>query len=232
VRSRSKTVVAALSITGLAVVGMDAVTYAGTGDSLILGQGNSANQTTHVKSTGNGPALSLHAKGKRPALAVDSTTKIRKLNADQVDGKGAAALQNNVRVYTDSFGSNLGSTLWRLPDFPNGRYLATYDVFLDNSSGTTANPADAHCYFIRGGTPAVYSGYTQTTSTIYSMGLSAADVINKTNADWYLECIVDNAWDIFPRLPIRVTLTRIDKAIGGTLPVVLPSAVSGRTLGR
>jgi hypothetical protein len=89
--TRAKTFAAVVGIAALAVVGVDAGTYAGTGDSLILGKLNKAGKTTHVTSTGKGPALSLHAKGNRPALAVDSKSKIRRLNADRLDGVDSAA---------------------------------------------------------------------------------------------------------------------------------------------
>jgi hypothetical protein len=60
-RSRAKTIVAAVGITALAIVGLDTYTYAGTGDSLILGKLNKSHKTTHIKNTGKGPALGSKA---------------------------------------------------------------------------------------------------------------------------------------------------------------------------
>lgn len=231
-RTRTKTVIAALSVTALAVVGMDAATYAGTGDSLLLGKfNNKTNRTTHIHNTGNGPALSLHARGNRPALAVDSNRKINRLNADRVDGKHAAGLQNNVRIFTTSSSGSASGHVFELSDFPNGRYQATYDVYMSGASGTPAAPEYGYCYFQRQGTTAAYSGYTSTTSTGAVIGVSGSDILNKNSADWHLICGSSDPWSVSSTLPVRITLTKVDKTIGGALTTTRTQARAG-LLGR
>lgn len=217
-RTRSKTIVAAFAITGLTVVGMDAVTYASTGDSLLLGKSNKAGQTTHVTSSGNGAALALHAKGNRAALAVDSNAKIVKLNADRVDGKEAASLQNNVRISTASTATATEIKTFQLPSFPQGRYLATYSVRMNGSGGSEDAPESGYCYLQSDGSP-TNAGYAETVSINTPLGLNATDVINKNAASWSLFCSASTAWNISTAYPARVTLTRVDKTIGGPLTV-------------
>lgn len=237
-RTRAKTIAAAVGITALAVVGLDTYTYAGTGDSLLLGKLNKANKTTHVTSTGNGPALSLHAKGDRPALAVDSRAKIGKLNADRIDGKDAAALQNNVRVYTVSSGTATdGEMTFDLPNFPNGRYQVTYSVHMQGTSGSATSPSYGYCAFHRESVGPPVSGHTSASSVGPYIGLSASDVItNNVGDDWELSCYAhrdglgDVNWSINTNLPVRMTLTRVDKRIGGnpTISRNAPNALPGR----
>lgn len=225
--TRSAAVAAAL-VAGLAVVGTDAVTYAATGDSLILGKLNKAGRTTHVTNTGNGPALSLHAKGKQPALAVDSATKIVRLNADRVDGRHAAALRNNVRIFTTGSGvaNSNGAVTFRLPSFPAGRYLASYSVHMQFAGGSPANPTVGRCFFIKNGS-SNFVGYATSTSpeAFYYLGVNGTDVINKGQAAWNLHCeayqagVGAKSWQVYSGIPVRVMLTRVDNTIGGNLHV-------------
>jgi hypothetical protein len=231
-RTRAKTAIAAVGITALAVVGLDTYTYAGTGDSLILGKLNKSSKTTHVKSTGKGPALSLHAKGKRPALAVDSKAKIVRLNADRVDGRHAAALQNNVRVYTARTGSSTnGAMEFKLPNVPKGRYQVSYSVFMDGATGSVSNPTLAACYLytLQAG-DWQNSAYTSTIAEGMPAGLSGYDVITKAASPLALYCTTNqhgvgaDDWNIPEWHPVRVTLTRVDRTIGRPLDITRSSA--------
>lgn len=78
--------VSALGI-GLALVfALDYATVAATGQSLVLGQVNKADDTTVVSRTTPGPTLKLKSESGSPPLAVNRTVRINKLNADLVDG--------------------------------------------------------------------------------------------------------------------------------------------------
>jgi hypothetical protein len=224
-RSRAKTFAAVVGITALAVVGIDAGTYAGTGDSLILGKFNKANKATHITSTGNGPALSLHARGTRPALAVDSNTKIVRLNADRLDGREATSLQNNVRVYKATEGTSVDGVMnLALPQFPRGRYEVHYSVYMFDAVGSATSPTIAACYLRELGGPG-YAAYSATTSAGKYVGLSGSDVLAKRSDRWILRCNARQAaggaddWSIGEQLPVRVWLTRIDTTIGGSLEI-------------
>jgi hypothetical protein len=88
VRGSWKVIAATLAAAAMLVVGLDYTTFAVTGDSLILGTNNGANQTTTLAKRGSGPALRLRsASPKIPALAMNSLAKVVHLNADRVDGK-------------------------------------------------------------------------------------------------------------------------------------------------
>ena len=113
--------IATVAAAGLLVVGVDYVSFAVTGDSVVLGRFNTAAQPTTMTNDGDGPALRLHSSGKRtPPLAVNSSAKVLKLNADQVDGVGAWQLTTHVLTFT------AGS---RNDPYPNG--LALFDAPLE-----------------------------------------------------------------------------------------------------
>lgn len=225
-KQRAVKVAAAVGISALAVVGLDAATYAGTGDSLIVGKFNKSHKTTHLTTIGWGPALSLHAKGQRPALAVDSKAKIARLNADLVDGKDAAALQHNVRVLTATSGASTNGTMTlNLPALPKGRYQAGYEVYMVGATGTVNNPTDSLCYLYGQAASGVVAAYTTTTTEGFDAGLSGNGVITADGRPWQLFCwayqngIGNDDWSIPKYAPIRVTLTRIDKTTSGSLKV-------------
>src|SRR6187200_2903374 len=58
---------------------------AATGGKFILGRSNTASTTTTLTNT-KGTALSLRAPAGRAPLAVNTSTKVSRLNADSVDG--------------------------------------------------------------------------------------------------------------------------------------------------
>ncbi|MEI8239933.1 MAG: hypothetical protein WCI22_10965, partial [Actinomycetota bacterium] len=62
----------------------DAVTYAATGSSLVLGKINAANATTTIQNTGTTPALKLLTKSAAtPPMAVNGKGKVANLYADR-----------------------------------------------------------------------------------------------------------------------------------------------------
>jgi hypothetical protein len=88
-------------------VALTGVGYAATGGGLILGHTNSASRGTALRSKG-GPTLALTNNGGKPAasfsvlrgkppFAVNSSTKVKGLNADLLDGIDSSAFQRRVR---------------------------------------------------------------------------------------------------------------------------------------
>jgi hypothetical protein len=78
------------------VLGVDSVTHAATGSSLILGRTNFADRITTV-STSTGPALELRPGASADApLKVTGTGKVWNLNADRLDSLDSADLQRRI----------------------------------------------------------------------------------------------------------------------------------------
>lgn len=84
---------AALGAIGIlsVAVGSVGVATAANGGSLTLGHGNTATKTTTLTDS-RGTPLSLRAKHGKPPLKVNSSTKVKHLNADELDGSSASAL--------------------------------------------------------------------------------------------------------------------------------------------
>lgn len=83
----------ALLIAGVLFAGSAFGSYAANGGPLRLGQSNSASKTTTLQNTGSGAALSLKTKPGKAPFKVSNKAKVKKLNADAVDGLQGAALQ-------------------------------------------------------------------------------------------------------------------------------------------
>ena len=81
----SRRVERALAVFGAAtllIVGFDAVTFAATGSSLILGHANKAAAVTTVQNTGKGAALNLvTSKSTYPPITTNATGLVKNLNA-------------------------------------------------------------------------------------------------------------------------------------------------------
>lgn len=89
------TVVAYLALF-VAVTGAGGAAYAATGGTFVLGKANSANAATSITRTTTGPALSANVKAGSAPIAVNSTTKVSKLNADLLDGHDTGYFQKKL----------------------------------------------------------------------------------------------------------------------------------------
>lgn len=98
---RTGTLLKSLAVTGVLVLAADHVAIAATGQSLVLGEVNRADQVTTVKRTTPGPALKLVTKPGTPPLQVKRSVRVPKLNADLLDDLSAEqlALRPVVRSY-------------------------------------------------------------------------------------------------------------------------------------
>jgi hypothetical protein len=95
-----KGTIATVATAGLLVVAADYVSFAATGDSLVLGRFNIAKSPTTLTNQGDGPVLRLNSPGEEnPPLAVNSSRKVLHLNADALDGMDAKALSTRVLTY-------------------------------------------------------------------------------------------------------------------------------------
>ncbi len=97
---RVRSVLSTLAVGLMLVVGVDYVSYAATGKSMVLGKANKASQVTALKRTTPGPALKLSVKPGSAPFAVSSGKKVAKLNADRLDGLDSAALGGHVTGFT------------------------------------------------------------------------------------------------------------------------------------
>lgn len=92
----SKTRFVAGTVVGAVVVAtLTGTAYAATGGTFILGRANGASTTTSLSNSG-GTALSLGGGLGKPALAVNNTVKVPRLNADLLDGLDSSQLQRRV----------------------------------------------------------------------------------------------------------------------------------------
>ena len=109
------------------VGGANLAVYAATGGNFILGHINYESKASVLKNNGVGPALNLKANGA--PLAVSNSKKVKRLNADKVDGRNAAALTTKTYVYeTKGIGSGTTTLYVDFPDLPDGTYLVSYRV--------------------------------------------------------------------------------------------------------
>ncbi len=120
--------------------GANVAAYAVNGRPLLLGSSNTETRPAVVKNTGNGPALSLRSKAGAPSLAVSSKKKVKRLNADLLDGLDSSDLRTVARRYAVPSSGPYTSIGVGFPDLAPGRYLASYTIITSASSAP-------QCYF-------------------------------------------------------------------------------------
>ena len=145
---RLKSAVTALAVGIVLLAALDWAAAAATGRAMVLGRWNQADHTTTLKNTKNGPALDLRAN-KGPALAVNSDKRVKKLNADMLDGKNASDLAASKQtVYVYGAASRVGGFTQNLPPQPEGSYLVAFSAQFVGAAGTTANPNTVTCHIL------------------------------------------------------------------------------------
>src|SRR5580765_453786 len=93
-RRRLTSALTALAVGIVLLTALDWAAAAATGRSMVLGHWNQTDHTTTLKNTGHGPALTRKAK-RGPALAINSSKRVKNLNADKLDGLSSATFKTN-----------------------------------------------------------------------------------------------------------------------------------------
>jgi hypothetical protein len=165
----SHRLLALLCTAAILVCGADLAAYAATGDPLIGGRANTRNTATTVVRQGPGPALRLRTETGSAPLAVSSSTRVTRLNADRVDGLDGRALQTASVRYRVPTSGPYDFAVVTFPKLPEGVWLASY-TFIATSGGNSRGPT---CFF------------RQSNSKLTARGLSLPAVttdVSSTNA--------------------------------------------------
>jgi hypothetical protein len=138
------------------VLGGIGVATAANGGSLVLGHSNTATRTTTL-SDSKGTPLSLKARHGKPPLRVNSSKKVRHLNADKLDGSSAAALATSgAGVSTNYPDGERGIVPQKLTRVTQTRALAKGTYFVSASlTATTTADADFLTCVLTVGKPTV-----------------------------------------------------------------------------
>lgn len=114
-------VIGAGVIVGAANIGA----YAANGHPLLLGHTNHESRTAAVVNHGPGPALSLTTRDDTPPLEVSSQAKVRRLNADRVDGINGGAVTSYTYALPEVFDTeSFSMTFPKLPG--RHHFIASY----------------------------------------------------------------------------------------------------------
>jgi len=140
-----KATTATAAAAAVLILGIDATTYAATGDSLLLGQINQATRATVIERTQPGPVLRLTTRSSADApFSTNATGRVARLNADRVDGKDASALATRAITFRAGRRGQVVSPagMWSTPVRP-GLYEVSFDAMLWDQSAT--GPANFIC---------------------------------------------------------------------------------------
>lgn len=99
--------------------------YAANGHALLLGHDNNESHTATVVNHGPGAALSVVTRDDTPPFAVSSPARVKRLNADRVDGMDGGTVTAYTYQLSQVF--DTGSFSQRFPHLPRGKsYVASY----------------------------------------------------------------------------------------------------------
>jgi len=211
------------AVLALVLLAVNGVSYAATGHGLILGTTNAANKVTTLARTGGGPALSIRTKQSSPPLVVTSKAKVKRLNADTVDGMDGKSLQTQAYRYSLPAVSAVGQAVFTMPNLPKGVYDANFNVF-----ATMSNPGEnVNCHFQDVHSDfqlLTYGGVYNTWSTV-----SGAGILDTRHGGPYLfRCFSSAGTFSTDGLPKHssISLIRVDH-VNGHAAVISPRVAHG-----
>lgn len=210
----------ALAVGIVLLAALDWAASAATGQSMILGHWNQADQTTTLKNTANGPALDLRAK-KGPALAVHSDNRIKNLNADELDGMSSSDFKTNRNTtYQWSVATHTGGFTQTIPAQEPGSYLITFNVQMNGAAGIPGTPNVINCRIIQNGLSGTVAfqkailAETQLTSVDTPPALNGTSPLSVVAGDTLaLDCTMtrnNQQWSTTQYQPVTVNLLRTD----------------------
>jgi hypothetical protein len=226
---RLKSAITALAVGIVLLAALDWAAAAATGRAMILGQWNQADHTTTIKNTKKGPALDLRAN-KGPALAVNNSKRIKKLNADQLDGMSSADFKTNRNtIYQWSVATHTGGFSQAVPAQQPGSYLISFSVQLNGAAGDPGNPNVINCRIIQNGLSgtvtfqkAVLADTTMTSvGTPPALNGTSAVIVSEGDA-LVLDCTMtrnNQQWSTTQYQPVMVSLLRTDGSFLYTAPL-------------
>lgn len=231
---RFKSVLSALGIACALVLAIDYVSFAATGQGVILGKVNKANKVTTIQRTNNGPAASFVTKANQPPFAVTRNTKVARLNADLLDGKDSTAFaaNNPTKIYRFTADTPATSHTFNIPIPAAGTYLLTYSVPMTLAQSGT-QPEWASCEVgqsdsvifgtYQGSGHASTASVPGTSGTGPTMGVSSTAIINPAGfpVSFNVFCQASANWTTPPVFvffgtslaePATITLTKLSNA--------------------
>jgi hypothetical protein len=230
-RFHLSTAVATVSAAALLVVGLDYTTYAVTGDSLLLGRINHADTTTTIVRHGSGVALSLQSGHGFPSLRVSSSARVRRLNADLLDGRSASELATHAVSYRAGKRGDIvaDAGFWRVNVAP-GVYQVSFKAFVVPDAVAPGTSVDVICGVADlntiGPNTRVYTANSATYSNGFPTLMSGADTVRiRRDADPGIVCAtsIDTNFTLFKA--ITATFTHVNsRAIRAATPAVNRSA--------
>ena len=170
-----------------------------------------------ARASGHDAARGAHAGSQavaRQPLSVSNKTKVKKLNADLVDGLEGDALKTKSFVYTlTSPAVTEDYVVFQLPGLPAGRYQASFSISAAIAGGP---PSCFACVLLTGSGLAVEAPVlavgVETTGGIWVV--SGGGYLDTTAATYRLTCQRSGATSMtipaVPQFPARVVLTRLD----------------------
>ncbi len=210
-----KAVASALAIGLVLLMATDYIAVAATGRPFILGKMNKSSTTTTIK-TNKGPALKLSTKPGQPPLKVNRKNKVKKLNADLVDGKSANELGVRTRTYSRSISLNSTNSFQaRTGTIPAGTYLLTLSGVLDFPANS-----DVECVASSNGSGTNFVDVYTATDSRGFVSLNAAGLATlRSSEPIYVECFSSTTGSVATqaRNPLRVSVTAINDLASGSL---------------
>jgi hypothetical protein len=210
----------ALAVGIVLIAALDWTAAAATGRATILGRWNQADHTTTIKNTATGPALALRAR-KGPALKVNNSKRIQKLNADKLDGLSSSDYKTNRNtIYQWTVAAHTGAFTQAVPTQQPGSYLITFNVQMNGAAGDPGNPNVINCRIVQSGLSGTVAfqkailADTQVTSVGTPPALNGTSPLIVSEGDSLaLDCTMTrNAqqWSTTQYQPVTVNLLRTD----------------------
>lgn len=207
-----KTALTVVGAVTVLVLAGNTVALATTGKALLAGKINTSSKVTALARTTPGTALQVRTKRTTDSpLAVNGRGKVVNLNADTLDGKDSTALGTRALVW--SYAGTAGGAASRTfaIQVPAGRYLFSYEVYLNTTTYPSAGALDCYLKRVAGPLYAAES-ITQGNASYGTAANGVGTIIMPTAGEVQLFCrgSAASTWEFSQDQPLRITAVPID----------------------
>lgn len=214
-RTRLSTVLSVIGAATVLVLAANTIAFAATGQPLLLGKSNSANNVTALTRTTSGTGLKIQTKSStNPPLAVNGKARVANLNADRVDNLEGTSLQTRPIVYSlPTVPAHTTNFTINFPNLTPGLYQGSYSLLVIGGP--------VNCSFRYSAGASVGTAYGAVNSTYSQVNNTA--VVDTRTRPVQLYCWTSNTMSLYTAASPQVIFTRLDAVTNAAGTVGTPN---------
>jgi hypothetical protein len=208
-------------------VGSLGVATAANGGSLILGHRNTATKTTTLTDK-HGTPLSLVGKKSKPPLKVNSSKRVKHLNASLLGGESASTLSHTITYTAGAAGDTFTGSIAYKINIGAGLYDISFQSVIHPGDGSAAAPMQNQCILF---SPSLTKVYVASSAVYLGSSfplLSGDNVMRVPSGGLIFLCDTDASDPSHFTVPNTISFTTVNSQTSRVAPTTIAPPAKGQ----